>query len=436
MLKRFLGSGLYTKFDGVLDRVSSSIGKESDELPNVQETEWFSEDQIIEYQEKRLRKLIQYAYNEIPYYRKLFITNKISPGSVKYLEDLEKIPILTRDLAIRNYPELINPSLVFKTHRSSGTTGPRMKWAYSEIWADLFWKALWRGFGFAGLTPDKRVLSLYSPAIGEISKNSLIIREAFDPNEVENDLKLARNFKPQFAYFYSSSAYILASYLIKADERLPLEGFIVTSDQLHPQYRKVIEEAFQCELYNNYGCNDGGAWGAECEEHSGFHHDFERSILEFDEDGSMLSTDLWNYAMPFIRYKNGDVGKWLNKTCKCGRNMPLFEVNGRIGDFIVTPSNKIISPTAAGSIFFLNECFADYRIIQHSESEIEILYVNNNDFSAEYCENLLKPFTSLIDDMNIVINPTDHIERSSSLKRRSIENRSPRTIDQVFKVGR
>jgi hypothetical protein len=116
--------------------------------------------------------------------------------------------------------------------------------------------------------------------------------------------------------------------------------------------------------------------------------------------------------------------------------MPLFEVNGRIGDFIVTPSNKIISPTAAGSIFFLNECFADYRIIQHSESEIEILYVNNNDFSAEYCENLLKPFTSLIDDMNIVINPTDHIERSSSLKRRSIENRSPRTIDQVFKVGR
>jgi phenylacetate-coenzyme A ligase PaaK-like adenylate-forming protein len=68
MLKRFLGSGLYTKFDGVLDRVSSSRGKESDELPNVQETEWFSEDQIIEYQEKRLRKLIQYAYNEIPYY--------------------------------------------------------------------------------------------------------------------------------------------------------------------------------------------------------------------------------------------------------------------------------------------------------------------------------------------------------------------------------
>jgi phenylacetate-CoA ligase len=185
-----------------------------------------------------------------------------------------------------------------------------MKWAYSEIWADLFWKALWRGFEFAGLTPDKRVLSLYSPAIGEISKNSLIIREAFDPNEVENDLKLARNFKPQFAYFYSSSAYILASYLIKADERLPLEGFIVTSDQLHPQYRKVIEEAFQCELYNNYGCNDGGAWGAECEEHSGFHHDFERSILEFDEDGACYQ-QIYGimlcllYAIKMVMWANG-----------------------------------------------------------------------------------------------------------------------------------
>jgi len=435
MLKRYLKLYPRLNLKCLLDNINISKTNFNSnyifELPNICETQWYTESQIIEFQERLLRRLIHYAYNEIPYYKKLFKKIKIKPDQIKHIVDLERIPILTREAAIENYEKLINPNLICNTHRSSATTGRRLTWAYSKNWMDLFERTLWRGFGWAGLTPDKRVVSMYSRVIGEVARDSLLIRDAFDPNRIKNDLELIRTFKPQFAYCYSSSAYIIARYLINADEKLPLEGVIVTSDQLFPQDRQVIEDAFQCKLYNNYGCNDGGAWGAECDEHSGFHQDFERSIIEFDKDGSMLATDLWNYAMPFIRYQNGDVGKWLYKTCKCGRKMPLFEVTGRIDDYIVTLSNKIISPTVCQA-FIKNECFIDFRVIQHSESEIEILYVRNPKFNTDECKIILRPLILLLKDMVVVINETDNIQRSPSLKQRIVENRSSRTINQIM----
>lgn len=67
--------------------------------------------------------------------------------------------------------------------------------------------------------------------------------------------------------------------------------------------------------------------------------------MEFNPHGKMIMTDLWNYVMPLIRYENGDSGHWMEKHCACGRSMPLFQVEGRINDFIITPT-QIFSPTA------------------------------------------------------------------------------------------
>jgi phenylacetate-CoA ligase len=418
-----IGNRLYLRKISSLAPSSSAKHLGSDKLPNTRTTQWFARGQIVQYQEALLKNLIQYAYVHIPYYRELFDGLNVKPDEIETISDLEKIPILTREQAIKNYEKLINPDLIWRTHLSGGTTGHRLKWAFSREWSELFGRALWRGFGWAGLTPDKRVVSLYSRVIGEAAKDSLVIRDVFDPNTIEKDLERVRGFRPQFAYCYSSSAYFVGRYLLSRGENLPLEGVIVTSDQLFPHYRTVIEKAFNCRVFNNYGCNDGGTWGAECTDHAGFHHDFERSIIEFDKYGRLLATDLWNYAMPFIRYENGDTGSWINASCKCGREMPLFSITGRINDFLITPSGKVISPTACGALLE-NECFIDVRIIQYNEIDIEIQYIRNLKFNSEDCRRAASQLISALEEMRITMSEVDYIPRPPSNKQREVENRA------------
>jgi len=401
-------------------------------LPDVTRTQWYSPDQIINFQEHLLRRLICYSYNHIPYYRSLFKKLNLSPADIRSIGDLKKIPPLSRETAIKNYDKLVNPGYVLKTHRSGGTTGYPFRWAYSRDWEKLFKNSFWRGLGWAGLTPDKRVVSIYSRRIGEISAKSLVIQGAFDHDRIKFDLEAIRNFDPQFAYCYSSSAYLIARYLLDMGIDLPLEGVITTSDQLFPDYRPVIEQAFQCKVYNNYGCNDGGAWGAECKEQDGFHHDFERSIIEFDDYGVLLTTDLWNWAMPFIRYENGDTGSWIDGACRCGREVPRFRIIGRINDYLVTEAG-VIPPTVVAATL-RNECLQDFRVVQHSKYEIEIIYIRNKKCKRNECEKALLPLIEMLKGMSIIITETDTISRPSSNKQRLVENKLFLHSKELFKI--
>lgn len=366
---------------------------------NVKRTQWYTREQMRAFQEKRLRKIIAYAYKHIPYYKMVFDAQRIHPQQIQSLEDLKRIPRLTRQQAIEHYDSLTNPAKIFKTHLSSATTGHRLKWAYSKKWAALCGRTLWRGFSWAGLTHNKRVVSFFSRMIGEVAKDSLIIREAFDVNEIDAQLKQVRHFNPQFGYCYASSAYLTARHLLKTGQRLPLEGMLVTADPLFPHYKPIIEEAFQCKVYNNYGCNDGGAWGAECQERCGFHHDFERSIIEFEDDGKMVVTDLWNTAMPLIRYENGDTGKWIESDCRCGREMPLFVIEGRVSDYLITPT-QVFSPKII-DMLLRNEYFEQIRLVQHQDTCLDIFYTPNLCLSRVVIDAFLTQFASHFKGMQV-----------------------------------
>jgi phenylacetate-CoA ligase len=393
-----------------------------DVLPDMSKTQWFSKEQIRKFQEERLRKIIRHAYENVPYYRQLFRDYSIDFRDIQKIEDLKRIPKLSRKIVIGNYSSLIDPKHVFRSKLSSFTSGAQIQWSYSTTWDQLFGLALFRGFSWAGLEKEKRVVSLHSRMIGEAFPRSLIYRNALDLNTIEKELEEIAQFKPHFAYCYASSAYLVAKYLLGKNKTMPLEGVIVTSDQLLPDYIPVIEEAFQCKVFNNYGCNDGGAWGAQCKERHGFHHDFERSMIEFEENGQMVVTDLWNYAMPFIRYENGDRGEWMNHCCPCGREMPLFHVNGRMDDFIVAPT-KIYSPTAI-AVMLRHPCFKDVRVVQLSRTDMEVLFVRDADFSKEHCDAILKEFALDFQGMRIEFKEVDEIARSPSDKRRVCMNLS------------
>ena len=81
---------------------------------------------------------------------------------IRSVDDLEKIPILTKREAIRNYKDIVNTSLVRDVNLSGGSKGLRLQYAYSDHWMHLFRRTLWRGFGWAGFSRDQKVVTFYS----------------------------------------------------------------------------------------------------------------------------------------------------------------------------------------------------------------------------------------------------------------------------------
>ena len=349
-------------------------------LPDVEASQWWTRDTIAEYQSRRLRWMVCYLWDEIPFYREWMRKHHVRPTTIQGIDDLAALPPVNRALLRENFDRIVNKAEVVAYAFTGGTTGERFRWAYSASWGELFERCLWRGFGWAGLSPNKRLLTWGIGSQSQLCETQLRLGRAFDIERIEEDLQRVLEFQPEAAYCTPSLAFTVAKYLAQTERTLPVQTMVSTAEPLFPEYRAAIEAAFSCQVYDNYGCNEGGSWGAQCGQRQGFHHDFERNVIEF-VDGRMVATDLWNTGFPFLRYENGDVGNWLGGTCACGRQSPRFAINGRTSDLIVTP-RRVLTPSAINAPLQY-EGLNDARLIQHSATEVEVLLVKNGSFTRQ-----------------------------------------------------
>jgi len=135
-------------------------------------------------------------------------------------------------------------------------------------------------------------------------------------------------FHPKFIRGYPSSIALIADKLITMDKTIQVNAVITTGEKLLQKDRQVIERAFNCEVFDQCGCIDGGENLCECSEHSGYHVSCDRSIHEFindsnevvtdNEEGHIILTDLYNYSVPLIRYDAGDLAIPTSDICICG----------------------------------------------------------------------------------------------------------------------
>jgi phenylacetate-CoA ligase len=132
-----------------------------------------------------------------------------------------------------------------------------------------------------------------------------------------------------------------------------LSAIIVSAETLYDEWRSVIEDCFKVPVYNRYGGRDIKFVAQECSRRKGLHINSENVFVEIVRDGRPVSpgelgeiviTRLDNLAMPFIRYRSGDLGVMAKDTCDCGRSLPLLEkVEGRVQDAILTADGRNIS---------------------------------------------------------------------------------------------
>jgi len=291
----------------------------------LKESQWWSFDKITALQLERLKALLKHAYQNVPYYKQKFAELGLHPDDIKSLDDLAKLPILTRKDAKENRSELV--AVNFSKNQlvplaTSGSTGePLQLCVFRTVYLDAY---------------------------------------NMSEKQMERFARKLCQFKPKMITAYASAAYLLARYLKhRGIENLRPGAVVSQAHKLFSEHKRLIREVFNCEVFDFYGSIEVLSMAAECPEHTGYHILTPNVILEFIRDnrpvspgevGKIVVTDLHNYAMPFIRYENGDLGVPLNERCPCGRGLPLLkEITGRISDMIIGSGGKYTS-----GHFFIN----------------------------------------------------------------------------------
>ena len=351
-------------------------------------------------QEKQLRHLIEFSYENVPYYRNLFKNLGLLPGDIRTVEDLEKLPILTKDI-IKEHWEEFKPanlsSMKYYNRATGGSTGTPMQYRISKHDRFLSGAILYRGWGYGGFELGDRMVMLAGSSLGIGTGSSLTTKiheiarnlrklSSFDMGEREmrEYARVLNSFRPRFIRGYASSIYFFARWLEENQISVPSpEGVFTTAEKLFPHMRETIGDVFDCDVYDNYGLNDGGISAYECSEHAGLHIDTERSIMEVVDgdglavdsgEGQILATSLHNYAMPFIRYSTGDIGTLLDSQCVCGRgSLLLGDVVGREKEFLITPQGQYVHGAALFNLIFHTLENADFPDIVNRIKEFQII---------------------------------------------------------------
>jgi phenylacetate-CoA ligase len=356
------------------------------------------------WQERKLRHLIEHAYDKVPYYRELLRSRGLDPEDIRTIEDLQKLPPISKDEIRRHYPLFIAKDLDRRralSRSTGGTTGKPLQY-YQDVDAWSLGNAcVWRGWSYAGYDPGDKIATLAGSSLVPDEKpplrkrlfwllqRNLHLSAAHLSEEVmDSYAKSLMRFGPRFIRGYPTALYLIAQHLRSAGvDSIHPRAVFTTAEMLTPAHRETIEEVFGCQVYDGYGCGDGGGNAMECSEHCGHHFAAERAVLEIVRDGSLcpkgetgefLLTDLHNLAMPFIRYRVGDSGAWSLASCQCGRGLPLLaRLEGRATDLMTFEGGVSLSGPAT-TLIFQRTHFKQYQVVQRSKTHLLVRVVPGN----------------------------------------------------------
>jgi phenylacetate-CoA ligase len=323
---------------------------------------------LIERQNVKLAVILTHAFEHTTYYRMRFQQAGVVSSDIKKLEDLVRLPILSKEDIRANRESMVAdnvPRSKLQHKKTSGSTGVSVELYVDESSAQWKRACTLKYDRWAGWDIGDRVGAIWGNPEPNQNwrlwlRNLLLTRHIYldtlkmdEPTMQAYHAKLVRK-RPVILFGHAHSLYLFARFL---EQRgffdIRPRGIISTCMVLHDFERQTIERVFGCRVTNRYGCEEVSLIACECPE-GNMHLNCDTLIVEFIRDGkpvppgepgAIVVTDLTNYGMPLIRYKVGDVGVPSAKTsCPCGCTYPIMEsLQGRVADYVVTPDGSYIS---------------------------------------------------------------------------------------------
>ena len=327
----------------------------------IQEMNTWNAEQIREWQEKQLQRIVDQAYNHTIYWKRIFDERGLKPSDICTLEDIKKLPILTKQDIRAHYDEIVPDNVKqfrYRKDQTGGTTGEPMRYLVSEdVWGFVSankivaWKTTNYRYGDAFMALGSASIFNKKASFARLILDK--IRNEYAVNSMNLDDALCQLYinmlnKKQihYIYGYASAIYLLAKYAL--DHKIDMnnmQGAFTTSENLTDVYRETIERAFGCRVMDCYGSRDAAVTCFEISPKN-YHVGYGAYVEVVDEfethKGTLIATNLLNMAFPLLRYEFGDVAELDNN--HVGYNgQVLHQIYGRTSDVLRLDNGHVLT---------------------------------------------------------------------------------------------
>ena len=357
---------------------------------------------FLKLQVTRLKKLIHHAYKNSQFYHELFRRHNIHPSEIRCLNDLQKVPIISKDsiksVGLDKVATKARYTIIKKT---SGSTGIPLMLRFKEkdeIFQGVMW---WRWYKLNGLNTRKKLVRIVHPVDFYNAKNNNIFELSVleDPKYIAGQIL---KIKPNYVEGYPTDIYMIAKVLDREGVKLKVDKIFTHSELLTPDQRKILTDVFGTDPIDMYGSQESGCIAAQyykCLDNGIYAYfvnidgviveviDKNNEWVSKGERGEIVVTNLFSFGMPFIRYKLGDVvipnyempSQNDDTGSTCSIVLPSIKViEGKVYDYLITKSGRMVSPHVPKQILGrISEIFM-FRIIQDRIDHLTIEVVPFN----------------------------------------------------------
>ena len=415
-----------------------------------------------ELQGKRLQKLVQYVYHNVPFYRNKMQAMNVSPEDIVTIDDIVKLPFTTKQDLRDNYPyglQAAPASEIVRVHASSGTTGNPTIVGYTRkdlaVWSEVMTRCLTA----YGLHRDDTVSVSYGYGLftgglgahyGVENLGATVIPTS--TGSTEKHIRLLKDLKISGICCTPSYALYLAETLEKlgvSKDEINLRIGVFGAEPWTENMRKEIESRLGLKGYNIYGLSEimGPGVSYECQEQNGSHisedHFFPEIInpetleqLPYGEQGELVFTTLTKEGMPLLRYRTKDLCTLMEGQCACGRTLVrMSRIVGRSDDMLIIRGINVFPSQVESVILEMQEFEPQYMLIVDRVKNLDTLQVQvevRKDYFSDDIGSMLALKKKLADKLKSVISiaadvrlmEPGSIERSQGKGKHVIDNRN------------
>ena len=364
---------------------------------------------------KKLRKMVDYCYNNIPFYHERLGAAGITSGDkIKTLSDIQYIPVTTKDDIRDNYPFgmlAVPMKKIVRIHASSGTTGKPTVGCYTkadlELWSDIVARvAVAAGAREDDIFQIAFGYGLFTGALGlhyGLEKIGCTVIPASTGNTVKQ-MMMFRDFgvtglvaTPSYALYLGEcvrdAGYPMDAYKL----RLGLFG----SEGCTPEMREQIEKTLHLKATDNYGLTEltGPGVSGECELRCGLHFAEDHFLPEIvDKDtleplpagstGELVVTTLDREGMPVLRYRTKDITRLNYEPCACGRtHVRMEKPMGRTDDMLIIKGVNVFPSQIESALVGMEGIGPHYQLVVRRKNFMDNLEVKVELVSADMLES-------------------------------------------------
>ena len=353
------------------------------------EIECASREEIVKIQNEKLVKQVRHVWDNVPYYRKKMEDKGVTPDDIKSIDDLHKLPFLSKDDLRESYPNGmlgVPQKDVVRIHSTSGTTGKRVVAFYNQHDIDLWEDCCARAIMAAGGTDEDVCqvsygFGLFTGGAGLNGGSHKVgcMTVPISSGNTDRQIMFLRDLGTTIMCCTPSYAAFLGETLREmglSPEEIPLKAGIFGAEAWSEEMRKDIENTLGIKAYDIYGLTElsGPGVAFECSAQNGMHVNEDHFIAEIiDPDteevlpegsiGELVFTAVDKEAFPMIRYRTHDVCSLTREKCSCGRtHVRMTRLMGRTDDMLIIRGVNVF-PSQIETVL-LNEGYAaNYLII-------------------------------------------------------------------------